>query len=157
MSQSPSLKKRVRIQSESREQSKNEATGIVLDVITQTPPPIRAVSLVTPNLSLTPAFPNRADSLTAPPTPPVFPNRAVSPTAPATPAFLNRAVSPTPPTAPPSPPPPQTVEAGPQAKEVLWPGGCVKTKLPFIPSPDKPEINLLQMVSLDLLLLIFYN
>ena len=31
----------------------------------------------------------------------------------------------------------------PQAKDIIWPGGAVKTKLPWISDPKNPESNLL--------------
>lgn len=35
----------------------------------------------------------------------------------------------------------------PQASDVLWPGGSVKTKLPWISDPEDPQKNILQNVS----------
>ena len=35
----------------------------------------------------------------------------------------------------------------PQSKDVIWPGGIFKTKLPWISEAQSPDINLLQDVS----------
>lgn len=37
-----------------------------------------------------------------------------------------------------------------QAKDALWPGGTIKTKLPWVSKPEEPHQNILQNVCVSL-------